>query len=135
MTPARPGCGRRPRTVSHVDSSATRCARSCGSPFDQLSKQLVDWHPPNRQGWLGIGNFPSSVEGWMVWIARPIHPDRIMTKQIDIPHHKGAGGKIVSAFLSQSPLCRRAIIVFASDLNGEDRCPFKESHVSMCAGI
>ncbi len=58
----------------------------------------------------------------MFRIIRAIHRDDVVLQHIYVPYDERARGKVVGAFLSHLLLGRRTVIVFAPDLDGEDRC-------------
>src|SRR5262249_1503092 len=60
------------------------------------------------------------INRWMSRITGAVHPNHVVSQDVNIPHDKGAGSEVVGAFIRLRTLYHRTIIVFTSNLNGKD---------------
>ncbi len=91
-----------------------------------LSKKIIDRHPPPWHGWFSFCNIPAPVDGWVIRIACPIHPDDLLTEDVYVPYHKRSTGEIISAFHLHLALGSPPIVIFATDFNSENRGTIKK---------
>src|SRR5262249_36367447 len=88
--------------------------------------QVVHRHPPTWQCRFRVGNFPTPEHDRMVRIRGLVDTDDVILIDVHVPNDLRPRGEIIGPLFGHFSLGRSAVVVLATDFDGEDRGSVEE---------
>src|SRR5438552_15850734 len=91
-------------------------------------KQVVYGHFPAGDGRLGFCNLALVVHSRLAGTGRTVHAHDVFAEYVHVPDDLSASGEVIFDFVLYLALGSGAVTVRVSELSGEDRSAFRETH-------